>query len=237
MGSNAIIIGAVALATGLVCLLCGYLWGRSNVKAQVEDAVDQARRSFDAREFALREELEEKMVELAQFHARAESLQEPPAQLNLKQVNGSASEGATAEELGNSRRANQKLPGQRQEAAARVIDSTEETIQNLLKSMEERLKQPEEEPRVVTPKSATPDSAKLPDEKPQPLTAQSARPAPAKSPAQEPIAVVQQSARPAPPPSPAVKQPPPPAAKQPSPVKDEWQDFAASLEALTRRTK
>ena len=40
MGHTATLIGAVALFTGLVCLLCGYLWGRSNVKSQVEDAVD-----------------------------------------------------------------------------------------------------------------------------------------------------------------------------------------------------
>jgi hypothetical protein len=247
MGSTATIIGAIALATGLVSLLCGYLWGRSNAKSQVEAAVDQAQRSFDAREFALREELEEKMLEIAQFRARAE--ERPPSQgrdqLILEQVNGSTGQmqssaagiGAPVEEQANPTRAAQRLAEQKQSATPPPIDPTEKTIQNLLKSMEEKLKQPEQQ--VVTPKVAPtqPPPAKLRAEESK-VVPQKIAPAPAKLPAAaEPKPVAQQqSPRPAQPP-PAVKQPPQPAVKQPAPVKDEWQDFAASLEALTRRTK
>jgi hypothetical protein len=260
MGASAIVIGAVALATGLIFLFFGYMWGRSNVKSKVEGAMDRARISADAREFALREQLDEMMLEVAKFRARAEEsprLPEPPAQLKLEQVHGSAGGGSSAEERGNTMQAAEKLPWQKQKAAP-AIESTDKTIQNLLKSMEEKLKQPEEEPRVVTQQSPPPPPlprpapTKLPVEEPR-VVAQKVTPPPTptpKLPAEEPRVVTQKSA---PPPVPTTKLPtekpiavprpsPRPATKSPTtgppPAgKDEWQEFAASLEALTRRKK
>jgi hypothetical protein len=210
MGSTATLIGAIALATGLACLFFGYLWGRSNVKSRVEDALDQARISADAREFALRQQLDEKMVENAEFRARTEQrprLQEQLEQVKLEQMHGSASGGAAAEELGNAARATPELSGQKQEATP-AIDSTEKTIQNFLKSIEEKLKQPGEPP-IVTQNSTKPVPPRLPEEEPPAVTQQSPRPAPPELPSVEPL---------------------------PTP-KDEWQEFAASLAALTRRRK
>lgn len=280
MGASAIVIGAVALASGLICLFLGYMWGRSNVRSQVESALDQARVSADAREFALREQLEEMMVELSKFRARAEEsparLHEPPAQSKSQRVQGSASGAATAEEPGEAVQATQKLPWQKHQptpAPAPPVESTDKTIQNLLKSMEEKLKQPEaaprpvpqqttppprpappvEAPRVVPQKVAPPPPAtKLPAEASPVVTHKGTPPPPPtpKLPVEEPRAVTPKSA---PPPVPKINLPtekplaatrpaPRPPAKPPTPgpspaAKDEWQEFAASLEALTRAKK
>jgi hypothetical protein len=263
MGTSAIVIGAVALATGLICLFFGYMWGRSNVKSQVEGALNQTRISADAREFALREQLDEMMVEVAKFRARAEEsprLQEPPAQSKSKQVHGSAGGDVAAEEPGNTMPATQKLPWQKRETTA-PIESTDKTIQNLLKSIEEKSKQPEAEPRAVTqqntppppgPTPPRPALTKLPAEEPRVVAQKITPPLPQtiNLPAEEPRVVTQKIT---PPPAtttklpaekpPAVTRPSPrpptksPAAGTPSAAKDEWQEFAASLEALTRRKK
>ena len=226
MGSSATIIAAVALATGLVCLLCGFFWGRSNVRSQVEGALDQARVSADAREYALREQLEETMLELSRSRARAEELsrsKEQRGQLNSGQVQASTNREKPVDPV----QAAPKQPEPKQAPAPPAIDSTEKTIQNLLKSMEEKFNQPEE-PAIAPQKGTTPAPAKLPDEK-RKVASQKIAPPPVSLPAAAPRPATQQSARPAP------QEVPP--AKQPQPVKDEWQDFAASLEALTRRTK
>lgn len=240
MGHTATLIGAVALASGLICLLCGFLWGRSNLRSQVEDAVDLVRRSADAREFDLREQLDQKMLELSQFRAQAEG--RPRSQKQAEQVNAStASDAAT--ESGNMR----KRPAPKQEPPPPQIDQTEKTIQNLLKSMEERLKQPEEAviaqeilnppapkplaapPPAVAQQSPRPAAPQSSPEPSQVVTQKSATPAPPKLPATQPAFATQATTRPS-----SAKQP---ATSQRQAVKDEWQEFAASLEALRRQSK
>ena len=81
MGHTAILIGAAALGIALLCLFAGYLWGRSNVRSQIEDALDKVRISADAREFALREQLDDKMFELGELRARADEAQVMKEQL------------------------------------------------------------------------------------------------------------------------------------------------------------
>ncbi len=253
MGHTATLIGAVALVTGLVCLLCGYLWGRSNVKSQVEDAVDLVRRSADAREFDLREQLDQKMLEISrmqetsQSRARTEGRprsQKQPEQGELEQINASAASGAAAGESGRTK----KHSAAKQEPAP-VVDATETTIQNLLKSMEEKLKQPEETSPAVAQEIPKPPPPKLPAAPPPAVIQQSPRPAAPQSSYDPSRAVTQKIATPAPPklpatqpavatqastrPSPAK----PPATNQRPAAKDEWQEFAASLEALKRQSK
>jgi hypothetical protein len=253
MGHTATLIGAVALAAGLVCLLCGYLWGRSNVKSQVEDAVDLVRRSADAREFDLREQLDQKMLEISriqeisQSRARTEGRprsQKQPEHGELEQISASAAGSAAAGESGRTK----KHSAAKQEPAP-VVDATETTIQNLLKSMEEKLKQPEEASPVIAQEIPKPPPPKLPAAPPPAVTQQSPRPAapqslydpsravpqkiaapaPPKLPATQPAVAIQSSPRP----SPAK----PPATNQRPAAKDEWQEFAASLEALKRQSK
>ena len=246
MGNQATLIGVVALAAALVGLLFGFLWGRSRARAQVEQALDKARVSSDAREFDLLEQLSSKMFEVSELRARTEELPRLQAQLEQlksQQMRGSAGIRQTS---GNSMQATLKPSDQKQEPSP-VVESADKTIQNYLKSLEEKLKHPEE-PQVVAQKVAPPPPAKLPAAEPtvapqqsllqrtppssaappvkapQPVTQQNAPP---KIPDEKPRAVTPQIPRP-PAASPAVK---------PPPAKDEWQEFAASLEALTRQQK
>jgi hypothetical protein len=241
MGSHATLIGAVALAAALVGLLCGFLLGRSKARAQVEEALDKARASFDAREFDLMEQLSNKMVEISELRARAEGLaplQEQLEKLKSQQMRSSAGRGPA--ELGNTTQSTSTLSEQKANATP-VVESTDKTIQNYLKSIEEKLKQPPEESQVVAqkippplpapPPPAPPPPAKLPPAAP-PVAAQKSAPPPAppaKRPAEQPRAT-----------TPPIPKPPPaksPAAAPPPAAKDEWQEFAASLAALTRQKK
>jgi hypothetical protein len=247
MGHTATLIGAVALASGLICLLCGYLWGRANLRSQVEDAVDLVRRSADAREFDLREQLDQKMLEVSELRAQAEGRprsQNQAQQWKLERVDASADIGTPATQSGSARK--RSAPKQ-EPAPVPVVDQTEKTIQNLLKSMEEKLKQPEA--AAIAQEIPTPPPPKPPAAPPPAVTQQSPRPAAPQSPPEPSRVVTQKSATPAPPklpatqpafatqastrPSPAK----PPATNQRPVAKDEWQEFAASLEALRRQSK
>ena len=219
MGSTVILVGAVALGASLVSLICGYFWGRSNVRSQIEDALDKARISADAREFSVREELDEKMVELADLRARTEEIPRLRDQIERLQSERTRNPvagrpGAYAQENNNSF-AEQKAPA-KVEAPVPVAESADKTIQNLLKSIEERMKQPEEAPRVTVQAPAPPPVIQAP-----PLATRFA--------VEIPPAVTQLSGKPA-----AVEVP---RQKPAPPVKDEWQEFAASLAALKNRQK
>lgn len=201
-------MGAIALAIALICLFSGYFWGRSNVRSQVEDALDKARVSADAREFALRQALDEKMVELAEFSARAEELRgfgERPARLQSKTMHGPGTGNDPAEALENRTPANQVA--ENQPVTTPVVDSTEKTIQDLLKSIEQRINEPAKEPKAVAQR-IMPAMTK-PVEAPRAITQAKSKPAPAASPDLKPL----------------------------PPAKDEWQEFAASLAALKSRQK
>lgn len=217
MGSTFTIFAAVGLGTGLVCLICGFFWGRSNVKSQIEDALDKARISADAREFSIREELDEKMLELADLRKRVDEiprLHQQIEQLQSERMRGPGNK-ATSFATENGNPAEEILPEKaRQKAPA--PDSTEKTIQNLLKSIEERMNQAEEDPSIAIQASATPQPARFAVEIPPTITQLSAKPAPHEMPVAKPVPVAKPAA---------------PAAK------DEWQEFAASLAALRNRKK
>ncbi len=87
MGSTAIIYAAVAVGLALACLLAGRVWGRSNVQSQVEDAVEAARKSADAREFTLREQLDQKMTEVAKLVPLADEAGRLRSQLKHQKKN------------------------------------------------------------------------------------------------------------------------------------------------------
>lgn len=263
MGSHAILIGGVGLAAALIGLFSGFTWGRSNLKAQIADALDKARASKDMREFELLEELSNKMLEVNELRARADELprlKEQLEQLKSQQVRGFAGGGSTAREFGNAAQTRQQVPEQQQKPAP-VIESADKTVQNLLKSLEEKLKQPEAVPQAVAQKSAPPPPPPPPPPARPPVAAQPRvapqkstpppppPPAPVKLPAAGPRVAAQKITPPAPPPPSKLPDQKPrtvisqrpltnPPAGRPSPgAKDEWQEFAASLEALTRNKK
>lgn len=239
MGSSAILIGAIALGTALVCLFAGYRWGRSNVRSQVEDALDMARVSADSREFALREQLDQKMLELGELRARAEEvkvLQEQLAQSRSSQLYNSP----RANPLSHIPEPEQNLPVHLHETES-VAAVAENPIQTFFHPKELK-------PQPFSPNHDVPIEAKRspaarfptsfpsafgaptppPDTmKPQPV--QPATPAPAQ-PAKLPA--VQTS-------KPVAVQPEKPRAVKPVPAvnNDDWDEFAKSLEALKNLQK
>jgi hypothetical protein len=229
MGSSVILVGAVALGTGLICLVCGYFWGRSNVRSQIEDALDKARISADAREFSVREELDDKMLELAQLRSSAEEaarLRGEVEQLKSERPRGSVVGGVSAQANGNNAQYEQ-MPAEKVAPPPPPPESADKAIQNLLKSIEERMKQTEEPLRDATERSATPPVKKFAVEIPPTVTQLSAKPAPAEVPVAKAAPAELRAAKPAPTQLRAAKPAPP--------VKDEWQEFAASLDALRNR--
>jgi hypothetical protein len=239
MPSTFILIGAVALGTGLICLFCGYLWGRSNVRSQIEDALDQSRRIADAREYNLREALEEKMLELSKLRDSAEELprlREKLEQLQSERMRGSARGRANAYAPEGNTLVEPKLFETVQEPAPvseSVSESADKAIQNLLKSIDERMKGTEEDSQGAIEESAAPAVTNFTVEIPPTVTQLHSKPAPPVAPPAKhaPAAKAQ--------PAPAVKSQPSPAVKaQPAQAaKDEWQEFAASLAALKNRQK
>ena len=216
MGSSFILVGAVALGTGLVCLVCGYFWGRSNVRSQIEDALDKARISADAREFAVREELDDRMLELAELRRRAEEIPRLHAQieqLTSERARGFAGSRSTAYAP------IQQQPPEKAPQPAPAPESTDKTIQKLLKSIEERMKQTEDDPPVVIQESAKPPVKRFAVEIPPAVTQLTGKTAPAELPVTKPAPAELRAAKPAP------------------AAKDEWQEFAASLDALRKRQK
>jgi hypothetical protein len=242
VGSMTILVGAVALVTALICLLVGYRWGRSNLRSQIEDAIKKERISLDAREFTMREQLDDQMAELVELRARAEEFsrqQEPLQQLKRQQMK-------EAESIGDS---GEKLQVQTVKASP-PVESTDVTIQKLLKSIEDNLRQPVAEP----PKPNVVESQKLEpitrpeSQKPEQIAKAKPEPQVIKKPA--PIAKPEIK-KPAPIAKPEIKKQAPISkaeSKTTEPVKsaavppgsiveDEWQEFASSLAALTRRNQ
>ncbi len=255
MGHTAVMIAAVSVATAIICLCVGYFLGYKNVRMRVEDALKKERISADAREYTLRQQLEDKMAETAELRARVEEFsrsQGPLEQLKRRQIKESA------ERTRNASQSSQELPLPAEEVAP-VIVSADERIQNLLKSIEDKSKQsPDESPiqplqpteNPPTQANKTPEPIRKPAVEPPvvsvPAVSSKAKPIPASA---VPAKVVQTPVVPAPAksapaklaavaPSRVASTPtaPTPATSTPA-VKDEWQEFAASLATLTRGKK
>jgi hypothetical protein len=245
MGSTAILVGAVALGTTLISLFLGYRWGRSNVRSQIEDALNMARGSADAREFALREQLDDQMMELGKLRAYAERVLLSQQQLEQVQPSGlqnspSRSAAADAPNTGNAHR-----PPESQHATTPVAGSAERPIQNFLNSKEEKPRQPDESQDELPEKNRRLPVTKFPVRFPHSFTAQNTTPEPSKSPAVQPVPAKSPAVQPQPAKSstaqsqpaksPAVK-PLPAASPAVRPLQavnnDDWDEFAKSLEAL-----
>jgi hypothetical protein len=264
MGHTAVMIAAVSVATAIICLCAGYFLGRTNVRLRVEDALKKERISADAREYTLRQQLEDKMAETSDLRSRVEELkrsQDPREQQKRKQIN------EAAERARQTTQTSEQLHTPAEEEPP-VIESADERIQNLLKSIQDKLKQPVDEPAIHAPQAAeippaqvnsTPEPVKTPEPVNRPAVNPPAVSAPAVASRVHPVPVVPAKvalapAVPASPVSPAAKSAPvvasriaatpavpapavpKPAAPTPA-VKDEWQEFAASLATLTRDKK
>jgi hypothetical protein len=134
MGSHAITYAVVALAVAVVCLIAGFSWGRSNVKAQIEDAVEKEHVALDAREFAMRTQLEDAIAEVAKLRPSAEELGRVQKRLEREQSKYQQikAEFNAATGISSSSEENFELDAQPIALAA----SADEAIQKLLQSLE-----------------------------------------------------------------------------------------------------
>ena len=262
MGSTMISYAVVALGVGLACLLAGFLWGRSNLKGKVEQAVEENHSALDAREFAMRRQVDDAMAEIARLRPLAEELGRVQDRLKLEQSKYERMKADFDATLGGAAdgSAEQEAPLASPQLTM-TPESADEAIQKLLQSLE-TLNLPENLPNPVNGEPAIPAVSEprpavepvvvapvLPvTPPPPPQAAVPARPvAPPPSSVQRsetPRAIAGQPA-PAQPAKPKPSEVKAPVQREKAPVQkekepagqpvDEWQEFARSLEALTGR--
>jgi hypothetical protein len=135
MGSHAITYVVVALAIAVACLFGGFVWGRSNLRAQVEEAVEKEHVALDAREFAMRTQLEDAVAELATLRPQAEELGRVQKRLEREQVKYAQMKAEFNVTMGiAAESAVQESSGSEPQASG---DSADEAIQKLLQSLED----------------------------------------------------------------------------------------------------
>jgi hypothetical protein len=146
---------AVALAIALVCLLGGYFWGRSNVRAQVEQAIEKEHVALDMREFTMRQQLEEAIAENSRLRPLAEELGQVQKRLKREQAEYARMKGEfNAATIGAAPEASAQEPIQAPEPPP-PPDSADLAIQKLLQSLE-AFNEPDAKPPLVEEKENTP---------------------------------------------------------------------------------
>lgn len=268
MGSMAIIDTVVGIAIALVCYLLGFFHGRSNVKAKVEQAVEEGAVSLDAREFTMRQQLDDAIAEIARLRPLADELGRVQNRLKREQaeydhlkadfnaaLKGEAADGSEPE-----------APSTEKTKPTPGPESADEAIQKLLKSLEQTMREPDETPQrsldqppvvqqqpPVAQQQAAVAQHQPPLAQQQPPVVQQQAPVAQPQAAQQTAAehrpsIVQQSRTVPSPPlariveKPKVEEPKKEpngrkAAEPSTPAVDEWQEFARSLEDLTRRNQ
>ena len=136
MGSHAITYGVVALGIAAACLLAGFVWGRSNVKAQVEEAVEKEHVALDAREFAMRTQLEDAIAEIAKLRPLAEDLGRVQKRLEREQAKYAQMRAEFNVTMGISSEASAQGNSESEPQSAPTRESADEAIQKLLQSLE-----------------------------------------------------------------------------------------------------
>jgi hypothetical protein len=216
MGSHAITYAVVALAVAVVCLIAGFSWGRSNVRAQIENAVEKEHVALDAREFAMRTQLEDAIAEVAKLRPSAEELVRVQKRLEREQskYQQMKAEFNAATGISSSSEENSELDAQPILPDA----SADEAIQKLLQSLEAFNAPGAETPAPLPePKTVAPVAPAVP----APAVPAAAVPAAAIPKPQPPArpAAISETPRPAEPPKAAIRPPQPappaPASAQP----------------------
>jgi hypothetical protein len=139
---------AVALAIALVFLLAGYFWGRSNVRAQVEQAVEKEQVALDMREFTMRQQLEEAIAEIARLRPMAEELSQVQKRLKREQAEYARMKGEfNAATRGGAPELSVQEPIQTPEPP-QPPDSADLAIQKLLQSLE-AFNEPDAKPPLI----------------------------------------------------------------------------------------
>lgn len=133
MGSHTITYAAVALAIAVISLLVGFFWGRSDLKSKIEIALEKASVALDAREFAMRQQLDEAFAQVARLRPLAEELGAVQERLKREQ---SKYERMKAEFNATVQGAAAELPANESQSELHPTESADEAIQKLLQSLE-----------------------------------------------------------------------------------------------------
>lgn len=219
MGSHTATYAIAALAIALVCLFVGFLWGRSDLKSKIESALEKASVALDAREFAMRQQLDEAVAEVARLRPLAEELSAVQERLKREQ---SKYERMKADFAAlNSGPAS--VPANQTEPEPPPMESADEAIHKLLQSLE-AFNAPETGSAAASseaapqPASAVPAPVAAQPRKVEPVPPSPVAVAPASPPAQAPQPrTPDEAAKAAQTPAP-VPRPQPPAQQQPKPA-------------------
>lgn len=261
MGSHAITYAVVALAIAAVGLIAGFFWGRSNVRAQIEQAVGKEHVALDAREFAMRTQLEDAIAENARLRPLAEELARVQKRLEQDQSRFEGTRPDSTTSLGTA----VPEPSGPDQSVPETLASADHAIQKLMQSLEAFNAPHPDNAAIATvksgPASSPSDVANVPAQPPphaaqEPIVLPQFAPAPEagesglgapSAAAAKPPAHSDPASNPAPqdlapgvapatPSSPARK-PNPPTGVRSGQTVDEWQEFARQLEALTGKKK
>lgn len=223
-------VGATGVA--LLCFIVGFFLGKSNLKSKIEKALEEGHGALDAREFTMRQQLEDAMAEaarlrpLAQEYSRVQDrLRAEQSQYDQMKAEFDASLKGSA---GGESRKSAATSDQPRTAPAPV--SADEAVQKLMKSLELTFKESGEQPQASSePSSVIEQPPMVKEEPPTPqVQPEAIIELPSAPPVQpKPIIAVQPKIEP------KIPQPSAPTA----PVEDEWQEFARSLADLTRRNQ
>lgn len=224
MGSTAIIYAVVAVTLALVCLLLGFFWGRSNVKTKLEQAVEREHVALDAREYSMRQQLEDAIAEVARLRPLAEELGRVQDRLKLEQAKYEQMKSEFNSTLrGGSASGEREVPIMPTKAIP-VLESPDAAIQRLLQSLETLDEPPAPPSPPVNQSQPQPSKSNAPQ---VPQFAQ--KPVVLKQPVVEKQPDVPRTVE---------KTPSAPQPSQPrTQADDEWQEFARSLADLARRAK
>jgi hypothetical protein len=126
----------VALAVALVCLFLGFFWGRSNVRSKVEQALEQEHVALDAREFGMRQQLDDAFAEVARLRPLAEEVGRVQERLRIEQTKYAQVRAELNTMLGIDEGLGSEEVADQPEEPAPAPESADEAIQRLLQSLE-----------------------------------------------------------------------------------------------------
>jgi len=224
MGSHAVIYAVAALAVALLCLLGGFQWGRTNLKAQIEDAIEKEHVALDAREFAMRQQLEDAITEIARLRPLAEELGRVQKRLEREQAKYQhmKADFDASYQPGASQALDEGTPVQPPPPPA---PSADEAIQKLLQSLDVfNAPDADKIPTAELPETLNPDlpAPVQPPAQPTPAQSNPVKPNPAQSsPAQQPVTATPPRPAPAPPQAVQPARPPQPRTPAPPPIQRE----------------
>ena len=168
------IYAVAGLAIAVLCLIVGFLWGRSNVRAQIEQAVEKEHVALDAREFAMRTQLEDAIAEIAKLRPLADELGRVQKRLEREQAKYAQMKADFNATMGITAVPSVEGNSEPETQSARTHESADEAIQKLLQSLQvfndpnvpgdgdpALRENPEPAPPAIVPTAAVPPTPRI----------------------------------------------------------------------------